>query len=83
MGLWGPALSPSSSRHARMGLVYWTCRERHRTAQAAWGKTQMAMGRAMGPEQPDPQTAGLSGLGDPSETVPREMLELWASLPRR
>ena len=24
---------------------------------------------AMGPEQPDPQTAGLSGLGDPSETA--------------
>ena len=41
------------------------------------------MGRAMGPEQPDPQTAGLSGLGDPSETVPKEVLEFWASLPRR
>ena len=35
-------------------------------------KTQMAMGCAMGPEQPDPQTAGPSGLqvGNPSETMP-------------
>ena len=47
------------------------------------GKTQMAMGRGMRPEQPDPQTAGPSGLGDLSETVPEEVLELWASLPRR
>ena len=43
----------------------------------------MAMGRAMRPEQPDPQTAGPSGLGDLSKTVPEEVLELWASLPRR
>jgi hypothetical protein len=33
----------------------------------------MAMGRVMGPEQPDPQTAGPSGLGDPSKTVPEEV----------
>ena len=46
-------------------------------------KTQMAMGRAIGPEQPDPETAGLSGLGDPSETVPEEVRQEWASLPRR
>ena len=46
-------------------------------------KTQMAMGRAMGPEQPDSQTAGPAGLGDPSKTVPEEVLKLWASLPRR
>ena len=44
--------------------------------------TQMAMGRAMGPEQPSCQTAGPSGLGEPSKTVLEEVLELWASLPR-
>ena len=43
-------------------------------------KAQMAMGRAMGPEQPNPQTAGLSGLGDPSEAMPEEVLELWAGI---
>ena len=44
--------------------------------------TKVAMGRVMRPEQPDPQTAGPSGLGCPSKTVPEEVLELWASLPR-
>ena len=34
------------------------------------------------PEQPDPQIAGPSGLGDPSKTVPEEVIEVWASLPR-
>ena len=43
----------------------------------------MAMGRAMGSVQPNHQTAGPSGLGDPSRTVLDEVLELWASLPRR
>ena len=43
----------------------------------------MAMGRATRPEQPDPETAGLSGLGDPSETVPEEVRQEWASLRRR
>ena len=43
----------------------------------------MAMGRAMRPEQPDPQTAGLPGPRGPSKTVPEEVLELWASLPHR
>ena len=43
----------------------------------------MAMGRAMGPEQPSCQTAVPSGLGEPSKAVPEEVLKLWASLPRR
>ncbi len=43
----------------------------------------MAMGRAIGPKQPNPETAGLSGLGDPSETVPEEVRQEWASLRRR
>ena len=42
----------------------------------------MAMGHAMRLEQPDSQTAGLSGPRGPSKTVPEEVLELWASLPR-
>ena len=41
----------------------------------------MAMGYMMRPEQPDSQIVGPSGLGDPSETVPEEVLEVWASLP--
>ena len=42
------------------------------------------MGHAMRLEQPDPQTAGLSGPQGPSGTVldSEEVLELWASLPR-
>ena len=43
----------------------------------------MAMGRAMGPEQPSRQTAGPPGLGEPSKIEPEEIIELWASLPRR
>ena len=43
----------------------------------------MAMGRAMGPEQPDPQTSGLPGPRGPSETVPEEVRQEWASLRRR
>ena len=43
----------------------------------------MAMGRAIRSEQPNPETAGLSGLGDPSETVPEEVRQEWASLRRR
>ena len=43
----------------------------------------MAMGRAIRPKRPDPETAGLSGLGDPSETVPEEVRQEWASLRRR
>ena len=54
----------------------------HRTALPRSMKTQVAMGHAMRPEQPNPQTTGPPGLGDPSETVPEEVLELWASLPR-
>ena len=41
------------------------------------------MGRAMGPEQPDPQTTGLSGPRGPSATVPEEVRKLWDLLPRR
>ena len=43
----------------------------------------MAMGRAIRSEQPNPETVGLSGLGDPSETVPEEVRQEWASLRRR
>ena len=43
----------------------------------------MAEERAIRPEQPNPETAGLSGLGDPSETVPEEVRQEWASLRRR
>ena len=39
----------------------------------------MAMGRAMGPEQPNPQTAGPPGLGaSPKKNMPEDALELWA-----
>jgi len=43
----------------------------------------MAMGRAMGPEQPDPQTTGPSRTSRPPETVPEEVRKLWDLLPRR
>ena len=41
------------------------------------------MGRAMRPEQPDLRPRNLRDLEFPSETVPEEVRELWASLPRR
>ena len=43
----------------------------------------MADWRAMRSEQPDPQTAELPGPRGPSETVPEEVRQVWASLPRR
>ena len=43
----------------------------------------MAMKREMGPEQPDLRPRNLRDLEFPSETVPEEVRELWASLPRR
>ena len=46
-------------------------------------KAQMAMGRAMKPEQPDLRPRNHRDLEFPSETVPEEVRELWASLPRR
>ena len=45
--------------------------------------TQMTMGCVMGPAQPNLQTAGPSGSGKSSETVPDDVLEVWASLSRR
>jgi hypothetical protein len=45
--------------------------------------SDMAMGRAMGPEQPDPQTTGPSRTSRPPETVPEEVRKLWDLLPRR
>ena len=45
--------------------------------------SDMAMRRAMGPEQPDPQTAELPGRRGPPETVPEEPLKLWGLLPQR
>ena len=44
-------------------------------------KVQMAMGHAMGPEQPDLRLRNHWDLELPSETVPEEVRELWASLP--
>ena len=43
----------------------------------------MAAGRAIRPEQPEPETAGLPGRRGPPETVPKEILKLWGLLPRR
>ena len=45
--------------------------------------SDMAMGRAMGPEQPDPQTTGPSRTSRPPVTVPEEIRKLWDLLPRR
>ena len=44
---------------------------------------EMAAGRAMRPEQPDPQTAEPPGPRGPSEMVPEEVRQVWAPLPRR
>jgi len=41
------------------------------------------MGRAMRPEQPDPQIAESSERRGPPRTVPKEILKLWDLLPRR
>ena len=43
----------------------------------------MVDGRAIRPEQPDPETAELPGHRGPSETVPDHLCQVWADLPRR
>ena len=63
------------------GKTFLICLESFAPA-AAWKKAQMAMGRAMRPEQPDLRQRNHRDLEFPSETVPEEIRELWASLPR-
>ena len=45
--------------------------------------SDMADGRAIRPEQPDPENAALPGRRGPPETVPEEVRKLWDLLPRR
>ena len=41
----------------------------------------LADGRAIRPEQPDPENAELPGRRGPPETVPEEVRKLWDLLP--